>query len=573
MNLIREGQTINGKYQIIKKIGEGATSRVYLAYDLVAERNVSLKVLKEDNLTDKKIKNFKREAHAISLLDHKNIIKIYEINDYNGTYFIAQEYIDGMSLKEYIENSDKVPSITTVIDIVIQILEGLSHAHEKKVIHKDIKSQNILLGINKEVKITDFGIADVLEDDVTKTQSLMGTPQYVAPEVLNKGVSTHQTDIYSTGILLYELLIGHAPFYGEKPTVIILKQLNQPIPSVKQQRDDIPQSLENILIKATAKKLSNRYKDAEDMIDDLRTCFNISRINEEPLVLKNDFALEESESVDLSKIKEQEEEHKTKISKNYVMIFLIFIVVLIAVVIVNLLLFFNSSNQLMPDLEGRNYKDGIVSLDTLNIDENQIEIQREENNEYDKDDIISTTPKAGEEIDKDDSIIFIVSNGVDALNISNYVGMPKDEAVTTLENLGLNVEVFYEKSDEDAGLVVNQSIEPNEEVLPGDSITLIVSEGLQSIKVKDLLGSTEDEFDKWTDENNLNSSKTYICSNKYPKGEISSQDPTSGTEVKESSSIKVEISTGSCKTNSQDDSITNNNDETDLEETSDEDKL
>lgn len=545
MDFIKEGKTINGKYQIIEKIGEGATSYVYLAYDLVMERNVSLKVLKEINLTEKKIKAFKKEAHAISILNHENIIKIYEIDSYAGTYYIAQEYIDGMSLKEYIETTELIPT-QKAVKIIVNVLEGLAHAHEKKVIHKDIKSQNILLGVNGEIKITDFGIADILEDDETKTQSLMGTPQYVAPEVLNKGESTYQTDIYSTGILLYELLIGHAPFYGEKPTIIILKQLNQPIPSVKQQRDSIPQSLENVLIKATAKKLSNRYPDVDEMIDDLRTCFNISRINEAPLEMKNDFEFQEMGSFNLSKVKEEEviNEKRSK-KRNYTWMLISVFALLFIIVFINVIVFFNTKEQLMPDLTGKNYKDATTSLEALNVEKQNIEIKYEENKDIEKNLVIKSVPSKGLALDNK-QVILTVSKGMDTFKLNNYIGTYKEDGQIELENLGLKVNFIYENSKEEKGKIVQQIPEENNEVYPGDQITLIISNGLKTLKVQNFIGKKQEEFEKWRNENNLNETIFYECSNTLEDGVLIKQDPKDGAEIEEGTNISITISNGKC---------------------------
>ena len=259
---------IDSRYQMMRKIGEGGMAKVYLAYDNIQEINVAIKVLRKENIQEKKIKNFKREADALSLLDDENIVKIYDVGEEGDIHYIIYEYVEGMTLKDYIATCSPIV-IEEVIEISRQIIAGLSHAHQRGVVHKDIKSQNILLDKNKKVKITDFGIADIMDDDITKTQSVMGTPQYVAPEILNREKLTEQSDIYSIGIVMYELLLGKTPFTGEKAAVIMIKQMSHPLPSIVTERGDVPQSLENIIIKATAKKLVNRYQTCEELLKDL----------------------------------------------------------------------------------------------------------------------------------------------------------------------------------------------------------------------------------------------------------------------------------------------------------------
>ncbi len=546
MYIIKEGQKINGKYQIIEKIGEGATSRVYLAYDLVSETNVSLKILKHENIDEKKIRNFKREAKAVAMLNDPNIIKIYEINEINNMHYIAQEYVEGMTLKDYIL---KTPNIEPeeAQRIVLQILKGLEHAHQKGVVHKDIKSQNILLSINNEVKITDFGIADILEDDMTKTQSLMGTPQYVAPEVLNKGESTHQTDIYSTGILLYELLIGHAPFTGEKPTIIIMKQLNQPLPSVKKQKEDIPQSLENVLLKATAKKLENRYKTAQDMIDDLSTVFDVSRINEPKVDIEDDFDYDEIATANLNEIKElnEEEEKKEKRKKSNRRIIIILLIVFLFIVI-NFTIFAIYRKDKMPDLTNKTLQEAKQVLINKGIKEQNINIEYSYDKNIEEGHISQTEPKSGRKINKDTVVTLTISRGTTSVVLKNYVGQNINDVQEELEELGFTVEVFFEQSDIPKGKVLSQQPEAGEEVSTQKVISLIVSEGMKKVAVKDLVGLTELEAESWISDHNLNLSKSFKCSEE-PKDIIYEQSPAPNTKVDEDTLIKITISTGECQ--------------------------
>ncbi len=543
MNVLKEGQIIKGEYKVIEKIGEGATAKVYLAYDLANEIKVALKVLKDDNVTERKIKSFQREARAISMLNHENIIKIYKIDQTAEFHYIVQEYVEGITLKEYIEKSSKIGT-TEAKNIILQVLKGLEHAHENKIVHKDIKGQNILISTDNKIKITDFGIADILEDEMTKTQSLMGTPQYVAPEVLNKGESTVQTDIYSTGILLYELLIGSAPFKGEKPTIIIMKQLNQPLPSVKKQREEIPQSMENVLIKSTAKKLENRYATAREMRIDLESCLDISRANEEPLIIDGDFEYQELTTTNLGAIKEiNENEKKNKKRKVLISIGLI---ALILLAFINFFIFFNKEKMTMTNLMDKTQQEAINVLVNQGLSKDNITIEKETNDKVQEGKVISTEPSSGEEINKNTNVVLTISSGKEPVLLQNYVGKNINDVQSSLEEKGIIVTLFYEESDKEAGTILDQNKSAGEKLPVGSKIQFIVSKEDKEISLDNFLGITEEEVQKWIDDNNLNISKEYDCSDKYEEGKVFYQEPAYNTKLKEGDMVTVKISNGAC---------------------------
>ncbi len=555
MNVLKEGQIIKGEYKVIEKIGEGATAKVYLAYDLANEIKVALKVLKDDNVTERKIKSFQREARAISMLNHENIIKIYKIDETADFHYIVQEYVEGITLKEYIEKSSKV-GITEAKRIILQVLKGLEHAHENKIVHKDIKGQNILISVDNKIKITDFGIADILEDEMTKTQSLMGTPQYVAPEVLNKGESTVQTDIYSTGILLYELLIGSAPFKGEKPTIIIMKQLNQPLPSVKKQREEIPQSMENVLIRATAKKLENRYATAKEMIKDLDTCLDISRANEEPLIIDGDFEYQELTTTNLGAIKDIND--KEKKNKKRMMLITIATILLISLAFINFFIFFNKEKMTMTNLTDKTQQEAINVLVNQGLSKDNITIEKETNDKVQEGKVISTEPSSGEEINKNTNVVLTISSGKEPILLQNYIGKNISEVQPTLEEKGIIVTLFYEESDKAAGTILDQNQVAGEKLPVGSKIQFIVSKEDKEINLDNFLGLSEAEVQKWVDDNNLNISKEYGCSDKYDEGKVFYQNPAYNSKLKEGDMVTVKISNGVCPPEKSASSGTNN---------------
>ncbi|HBA37595.1 MAG TPA: Stk1 family PASTA domain-containing Ser/Thr kinase, partial [Firmicutes bacterium] len=279
--MIMKGQKINDRYQIIKSIGEGGMANVYLAYDTILDRNVAVKVLRGDLATDDKfVRRFQREALSASSLSHPNIVEVYDVGEDNGSYYIVMEYIEGKHLKELIKKRGKL-TLSEVIDIMSQVCDGLATAHDSYIIHRDIKPQNIMILDSGLVKITDFGIAMALNStQLTQTNSVMGSVHYLPPEQASGKGSTMQSDIYSMGILMYELLTGTLPFRGENAVEIALKQLKEPIPNLKTKIPDVPNSIVNIVKRATAKNPKNRYTDAREMLDDIKTAMDDSRIDE-----------------------------------------------------------------------------------------------------------------------------------------------------------------------------------------------------------------------------------------------------------------------------------------------------
>ena len=261
--MIVKGQKINDRYEIIKTIGEGGMANVYLAKDTILDRDVAIKVLRGDLASDEKfVRRFQREALSASSLSHPNIVEIYDVGEDDGNYYIVMEYVPGKNLKQVLKKRGNL-TVSEVIDIMLQITSAMGLAHDSLIIHRDLKPQNILMMDDGGVKITDFGIAMALNaTQLTQTNSAMGSVHYFPPEQASGKGATLQSDIYSIGILMYELLTGKLPFRGDNAVEIALKHLKEPMPSIRDEIPDIPQSVENIILKATAKNPKNRYSDA-----------------------------------------------------------------------------------------------------------------------------------------------------------------------------------------------------------------------------------------------------------------------------------------------------------------------
>ena len=285
--MIIKGQKLNDRYEILKTIGEGGMANVYLGHDTILDRNVAIKVLRGDLSNDEKfVRRFQREALSASSLSHPNIVEIYDVGEDDGDYFIAMEYVPGNNLKQLLKKRGNL-TVHEVVDIMQQITSAMSVAHDNMIIHRDLKPQNILIMDDGVIKITDFGIAMALNGtQLTQTNSAMGSVHYFPPEQASGKGATLKSDVYSLGIMMFELLTGELPFKGDTAVEIALKHLKEPVPSVKSINPNIPQSVENVIICATAKNPKNRYNNANEMYQDLLTVLNKERLNEPKRELK-----------------------------------------------------------------------------------------------------------------------------------------------------------------------------------------------------------------------------------------------------------------------------------------------
>lgn len=283
------GDMIGHRYKIIRSLGEGGMANVYLAYDTVLERQVSVKVLRLDLRDDPNTKRrFRREAMSATKLNDPHIVGIFDTGEENGLQYMVMQYVQGTDLKAYIKEHYPI-ALPQVIDIMEQVLSAVEAAHAHGIIHRDLKPQNILIDENKNIKITDFGIAvAVSQNSLTQTNTLMGSVHYLSPEQARGSIATKKSDIYSLGIILYELLTGKVPFEGENAVSIAIKHFREEIPSVRSVNPHIPQPLENVVIRATAKDPIDRYENVKQMAVDLKTSLYPARPKVPRLVIKHD---------------------------------------------------------------------------------------------------------------------------------------------------------------------------------------------------------------------------------------------------------------------------------------------
>lgn len=501
------------RYELLELIGQGGMADVYLAKDIILNRTIAIKILRTSLAKDPiYVTRFQREASAAAALSHRNIVEIYDVGEDEDKYYIVMEYIPGTTLKELILKRGAV-HVVEAIDIMKQVVSGIAKAHQLGIIHRDLKPQNILVTDSGVAKIADFGIASMQSlAQVTQTDVIMGSLHYLAPELARGEKATVQSDIYALGIVFYELLRGEVPFNGESPVNIALKHMQEDLPSLLEFNPSIPQSVENIIIKATAKNLNDRYNNANEMLEDLNTCMD--RLNEEKLkftydsepeptiVLDSRSVFNTGNTADIPPVKEVIKEDKAKEEKGLKKLvtkfkglstkakaaIIIGTVFVVAVIAFTLYVNIRPDTNLMPDLEGKTQEQAQELLKDYKVTISD-DIIEELSDEYDEGKIIETDPKKGTTIKEGDVVKLTISKGK-YIVVDDYVGMDVEKAEKALDKLGFDVTIEYEISSKTKGTVIEQSIDEGEKVDPTEKkreITLTVSKG-NYIVISDYLG-------------------------------------------------------------------------------------
>ncbi|SEK83861.1 serine/threonine protein kinase [Carnobacterium iners] len=562
------GTKLNGRYKIIGTVGGGGMAHVYLAHDLILDRDVAVKVLRYDFRDDQDtIRRFKREALAATELVHPNIVSVYDIGEEDDNQYIVMEYVKGMDLKKYIHTNFPIPyqKVTHIMD---QVLSAVAAAHHNRIIHRDLKPQNILIDESGIVKITDFGIAVALsQTSITQTNSLLGSVHYLSPEQARGGMATNQSDIYSLGIILYELLTGHVPFDGESAVSIALKHFQETVPSVKSYDQRIPQALENVVLKATAKEVADRYKTIYEMQNDLATALSADRRDEAkyipvsmmettkilepiPLVIKDskvEAKTQENERLDNKQLKNNEKSNKVQTKKSKKRKVLLSIA--LALFLLSIGLFFLIANSAPKDVTVPDITDMTENEATKVLSEKKLllgKVTKEADDDIEEGLIIKSKPKVGLSVKENTPIDVVISSGKVTFKFLDYTGESYEEIQAQLNEQNFTVEREDQSSDTiEAGLIISQNINENEVVIPEDiTVTFVVSTGQAGFEMRDLSGYTEKSVRDYVNDNELNVTITKEYSAEVAEGQVISQNPAAGTILYAGKDISVVLSQG-----------------------------
>ena len=519
--MIQIGKIFAGRYRIVKQIGRGGMADVYLAKDLILDgEEVAVKVLRTNYQTDPiAVARFQREARAMADLDHPHIVRITDIGEEDGQQYLAMEYVAGLDLKRYIKEHYPL-SNEEAVRIMGQILLAMRLAHTRGIVHRDLKPQNILLTPDGTAKVTDFGIAVAFaETSLTQTNSMLGSVHYLSPEQARGSKATVQSDIYAMGIIFYEMLTGHIPYDGDSAVTIALQHFQKPLPSVIAENPSVPQALENVVIKATAKKLTDRYQSVAEMYVDLSSSLSYNRRNEPKLVFNDTTKADtktlpkvsQSTLTSIPKVQTQSPKPQTakpsqQVSEdNYAskpvkkrkfrvryMILLASIVLVAASLI--WILSRTPATIAIPDVAGQTVAEAKETLKKANFEIGEEKSEASEKVEEGR--IIRTDPEAGKTRKEGSKINLVVSSGKQSFQLSNYIGRKSTDVIAELkqkkvpENL-IKIEE-EESSESEAGTVLRQSPAAGTtyDLSKASTITLTVAKKVTSVAMPSYTGSS-----------------------------------------------------------------------------------
>lgn len=581
--MIEKGILLSNRYEIIGRIGTGGMADVYKAKDQKLNRLVALKVLKQSFSDDENfVSRFHTEAQAAASLMHPNVVNVYDYGIDRGHYFMVMELVDGITLKKYIERKGKLTA-KEVISIVIQIASGLESAHRNNLIHRDIKPQNIMISREGKVKVTDFGIAKAVTSNTVSTNA-MGSVHYTSPEQARGGFSDVRSDVYSLGVTMYEMVTGKVPFDGDSTVAIAMKHLQENMIMPSEYAEDVPYSLEQIIVKCMQKNPDRRYQDMASLIRDLKhslvdpdgdfVIINPITIGDTVVISQDELERvrrgnrydqdeeedDEDEEYEYEDDDEEDDFHgEVNPRMKKLMKILKIVVVLIIILVIGLGISKaaglikttpssdesteDNGKREVPDLLGKTVDEAKELLNKMDLG---ITIDTREESEYPEGQICEQKTEAGTEVDKNTTIHVVVSSGEKGTTVPNVVGDSEDEAAKTLEDAGFEVETEAEySSDVDEGKVVSQTPIGGRTLSKGSTVTITISKGAEIVTVPKITGMTEENARTALKEAGLEvGNVTEESSDSVAEGKVISQGTASGNRVSAGTKISFVVSTG-----------------------------
>ena len=565
--MIQIGKLFAGRYRILKSIGRGGMADVYLAKDLILDNEeVAIKVLRTNYQTDQiAVARFQREARAMAELNHPNIVSIRDIGEEDGQQFLVMEYVDGSDLKKYIQDNAPLAN-NEVVRIMEEVLSAMTLAHQQGIVHRDLKPQNILLTKDGTVKVTDFGIAVAFaETSLTQTNSMLGSVHYLSPEQARGSKATVQSDIYAMGIMLFEMLTGHIPYDGDSAVTIALQHFQKPLPSIIAENKNVPQALENVVIKATAKRLSDRYASTYEMSRDLMTALSYNRSREPKLVfedtesakplpkvttttsvpsttdqlLQKQKSAKEKEGKDIEEVppqnKKKSHQKKSRRMSGTLMKILIAIVAIVVAVFTYLTLTTPSTVR-VPDVAETSLSEAKKTIEESGLEVGAI--HKVNNDTVKKNHVIKTSPTIGSAKKEGSAIDIYVSKGSagsSTVRVPDVAETSLSEAKKTIEESGLEVGAIHKVNNDTVkkNHVIKTSPTIGSAKKEGSAIDIYVSKGSAGFKIKDYSGKDYEEAIKdLVDNHGVSESQITVekvTTSDYPEGTIISQSPSEGS--------------------------------------------
>ena len=506
------GITLNDRYEILEKIGTGGMALVYKAHDNVLDRDVAIKALRENfDHESAVVSNFIKEARSSASLVHPNVVSVYDVCEYDGLNYMVMELVNGKTLKEYIKKNQHLPWQESC-NYAIQIGQGIQAAHERNIIHRDIKPQNIIMDSSGTLKVTDFGIAKAMESDkAIAGGTAMGSVHYISPEQARGGYTDFRSDIYSLGIVLYEMLAGRVPFDGDNPVSVALMHIEEDPINVKCVNMDVPSDLAYVTMKAINRDPDKRYQNMQDFIDDLRAVLAGETLPSKEIAIPysedNDMDNKTKKDVNQRELRLREKSRenimKKKTEQNAVMLAFATALAFVLVILGIILLVANPLSKKVPDFVG-------LTVEEANFEARKsgygVELEYEYNDTVEKDVVIRQDPDAGTTLDKHEKITLYVSDGATGgkIEVPNFKNMSIEDAKDIINDLKLMCEVEFVDSESEVGTVIRQSPATGTHMNPAGKVKLYVSTG--SDESADNTKETQKSTDAPSDSDNTSNS-------------------------------------------------------------------
>lgn len=566
------GKRLDGRYEIQEIVGVGGMSVVYKAYDNVDDRVVAVKILKDEFLTnDDFVRRFKNESKAIALLSHPNIVKVYDVSFGEKLQYIVMEYVDGITLKEYIQKQGAI-TWNDALFFTTQILKALQHAHDKGIVHRDIKPQNIILLPNGNIKVADFGIARFSRSETrTLTDTAIGSVHYISPEQAKGEFTDEKADIYSVGVVLYEMLAGKVPFEAESAVSVALMQLQNNAKRLTEINPDIPLGLEQICIHAMEKDPKDRYQSATEMLLDVEevinnpktvfdySCFvdksptkyisNTDKITAETPVI-NEKPIEKAVDSDEDEVEYYDPDHKKKVV-SAVLIGIIILVTAAVLLVMAITGSFKTSTNTLDNFVGFSY-DELISSNKYDY---EFVLEQKKTDEVEPGIVVDQSPEAGSKVISGSQVKLVVSASMDDINVPNIYNLNDEKAKKALANEGLTNYKFTTISSEtvEEGLVVYTEPKAGTVVSSDTQIVVFVSSGpttkeVVNIEVPDVTGLKQEDARAFLEKMGFKNVNFVTQDDLRPKGVVISQSPAAGSSATADDKIKVVISSGETTT-------------------------
>lgn len=574
---------LNNRYEIIRPVGSGGMAEVFLAHDNLLDRNVAVKMLRDQFLADKELlEQFRREAKSAARLIHPYIINIYDVVSEGDIQYIIMEYVDGVTLKEYLKEH-KLP-LNAVLEIAVRLADALQHAHSRNIIHCDIKPQNILIDKYLNPKITDFGIAKMISNQTTVyTAAVMGSVHYISPEQAVGGKITASSDVYSLGVVLFEMLTGQVPFTGNTAVSIAMMHAEKPVPSLSDFMDEVPEGLQHIIDRALAKKAEDRYQNADELRRDLldlkmklypfssdeykkdmqavvtESSYSAAKETAEDdygatMIMKpvrstgSEFETEVQEET-RQELPEQEADDmplnrakKTKKKWNFTKILVYMTVAVVALSVIAHFIFNRNREVLpVPDVVNMTVVEAQAALEEKGF---EVELEERYGNAVKPGTVMEQSPKAGEKRKQGSTIYLTISKGAELKTVPEIIGMSLSKAENLLKDEGYAIGKITKKFDSSktVGIVLEQFPKAMDKAPKGSKINLVVNEGEKT--VPNVVGQKLATAKQLLEKEGLVVGSTSYTKNQADKDTVLSTDPVPGSHLSEGAKVNLTLSSG-----------------------------